>query len=102
MKTSPRSIKLASSLHEFFAKSLVQNFSPQEFGLITVTEVEVSGDLGVANIYIKSIGQDSRKIIKELFKQKNKFSAEISRQFKLRRLIILRFRAGKDLFILNN
>jgi ribosome-binding factor A len=97
MKTSPRSIKLASSIHSHLSSLFSENFSPNEFGFLTIVKVEISGDLGVVDVFIRTIGKDPDLVIAELKQVKKKVAQNIGRHFKLRRVPTLRFKIGQDL-----
>ena len=95
MKTSLRSEKLAGIISEKIPGIITQYLTPDQVGFITVTAVEVSGDLGVADILESSIGGPSG-YLKLLKKYTKKFTYELLKQISLRRPIILRFKIDKS------
>lgn len=78
MKTSARSQKLATIIQENISVIINKYLTPNQIGILTVTGVEVSGDLGIANIFFTTIGggveaekhltKISRKIVYDLLK----------------------------------
>jgi len=58
---SVRTEKVASLIKEEIGTIFQRNFSMQEYGLLTVTDVQMSPDLKVAKIYISVFGDSARK-----------------------------------------
>ncbi|MBI4417218.1 MAG: 30S ribosome-binding factor RbfA [Ignavibacteriales bacterium] len=58
---SVRSEKVASLIKEEVSTLVQRNFSMEEFGFLTVTEVRVSPDLRNAKVYISIFGDAARK-----------------------------------------
>ena len=58
---SVRTEKVASIVKEEVSMILQRNFSMQEFGFMTVTEVRMTADLKVAKIYVSIFGDAVRK-----------------------------------------
>ena len=59
MKMSPRSQKLSGIIIEKISPIIHQFLTPEEVGFLTVTAVEVSGDLEWIDIFVDSIGPRS-------------------------------------------
>ncbi len=91
MKMSPRSQKLAGVIEEVLPLIIRQFTDPAEVGFLTVTAIEVSGDLGICDIFVRSIGGD-KKFLKPLKKATKKISGELTKQIPTRRAIVLRFK----------
>lgn len=91
MKTSPRSEKIGHLIQKTLPV-LIQRFtSPDKVGMVTVTQVIVSGDLKYADVYVTSVGT-SKPFIPFLEKICPKISYELTQMISLRRPVILRFK----------
>ncbi len=95
MKISERSKRVASVLKEKIPPMFQQFLSPNQVGFVTVTEIEVAGDLGVADVFVRSIG-GPKGFIKVIQKIAPKISYEVSQQVQLRRPMNLRFKLDKS------
>jgi len=58
---SVRTEKVASMVKEEVGTIFQRNFPMDEYGFITVTDVQMSPDLKIAKIYVSIFGDDSRK-----------------------------------------
>ena len=58
---SVRTEKVASLIKHALGEIFQRNFSMEEYGFITVTEVRVSPDLRVAKVYVSVFGETDRK-----------------------------------------
>ena len=58
---SVRTEKVASMVKEEVSIILQRNFSMEELGFVTVTEVRMSPDLKVAKVYVSIFGDSQRK-----------------------------------------
>lgn len=58
---SVRVEKVSSLVKELVSEIFLQNFSMEEYGLVTVTEVRMSPDLKIAKIYVSIFGDAERK-----------------------------------------
>jgi len=96
MKSSPRSLKLSGVLEEVIPPILQEMFSPADVGFLTISAVETSGDLGVADIFVRSIGGPDN-FLKRLQARTPHISKEILAKVKLRRPVILRFKQDKSI-----
>jgi ribosome-binding factor A len=83
---SVRTDRIASLIKELVSEIFQQNFSMEEFGLMTVTEVRVSPDLKLAKVYISILGDAERK--KKTFAllevEKSFVRSELGRQLRLK------------------
>ncbi len=91
MKTSPRSRKLATIVQELLPTIIQKHATPNQIGFLTITGVEISGDLGIANIFFTTIG-NSRKAQEYLEKISRKIIYELLKKVKLRREIVLNWK----------
>lgn len=96
MKISPRSEKLAGLLSEKIPELIHQYVPPDESGFLTVTAIEVSGDLGVADVFVRSLGPSTEDFLAVINKHKKKISHELLKSVSLRRHIELRFKKDKS------
>lgn len=58
---SVRTEKVASMVKEEVGTIFQRNFPMEDYGFITVTDVQMSPDLKIAKIYVSIFGDDSRK-----------------------------------------
>ena len=91
MKTSPRSRKLAAIVHEHLPTIIQKYLTPNQIGFLTITGVEISGDLGIANVFFTTIGS-ATEAEKHLRKISRKIVYELLKIVKLRREIILNWK----------
>ncbi len=92
MKTSPRSHKLASIIGEQLPPMVEKFLTPNQVGFLTITAVEVSGDLGLVDVFINVMGANSQEALKSLAKVTPKIRFELLKKVKLRREFILRWK----------
>ncbi len=88
MKTSPRSNKLATIVQEKLSVIINKHLTPNQIGFLTITGVEISGDLGIANVFFTTIG-GAVEAEKHLRKVSKKIVYDLLKEVKLRREIIL-------------
>ena len=88
MKTSPRSNKLATIVQENLPAIIQKYLTPNQIGFLTITGVEISGDLGIAHIFFTTIGgaTEAEKYLKKVSK---KIVYDLLKIVKLRREIVL-------------
>ncbi len=91
MKMSERSKRLAGTIEEVISPIIQKFTDPDEVGFITVTAVEVSGDLGVCDIFLRSIN-GPKKFLTPIKRVQKKISYELTQKVPTRRAIILRFK----------
>lgn len=58
---SVRAQKVASFIKEELGMFFERNFLMEEYGLMTVTDVQMSSDLRIAKIYVSIYGDDTQK-----------------------------------------
>jgi ribosome-binding factor A len=92
MKVSARSQKLGGIIAELLPPLVEKFLTPNQVGFLTITAVEVSGDLGLVDAYINVMGANSRDAIKSLAKVTPKIRFELLQKIKLRREFILRWK----------
>ncbi len=95
MKISERSKRVAGVLEEKIPLLLRQYVSPNQVGFVTVTAIEVAGDLGVADVFVRSIG-GPKDFLKNIQKVTPKIVYEVSQQISLRRPMQIRFKLDKS------
>lgn len=95
MKMSPRSQRLAGIIEEKISLILQHYVTPDEVGFLTVRSVEVSGDLGIVDIFMSSIG-GPRDFVSPLQKNAGKIARELSQFIETRRVPKLRFKIDKS------
>lgn len=95
MKMSERSKKMASVVELKLSPILMQLVSPEEVGFLTVTAIEISGDLGVCDIYVKSLNGQA-DYLKVLKKKEKKVAQMLAKEIKTRRIMIIRFKPDKS------
>jgi ribosome-binding factor A len=95
MKMSPRSHKLGGSVAEKIPGIVSQLFTPDEVGFLTISAVEVSGDLMVADVFIRSIGGPA-DVVDRLNQAAKKISGLLAREVPTRRTILIRFKPDKS------
>ncbi len=89
MKTSPRSQKLASVFQTKLPIIVNKFLTPNQIGFLTITGIEISGDLSLVDVFFTTIGGEkeaeknlnkiSRKIVYELLKE-----VPLRREFQIR------------------
>jgi len=98
MKISTRSQKLAGVVSERLPAIVARFFTPAEVGFLTITAIEISGDLQVADIFVRTIGK-STNLVEKLNSARKKISFELAREVKTRRPIEIRFKFDKSVKI---
>ncbi len=91
MKTSERSRRLAGVIAQELPPILQQLLTPNQVGMLTVTEVEVSGDCGLAEVWLDALSAPA-EWLKQVEKVKPKILHLLLSKVKLRREIELRFK----------
>lgn len=95
MKTSPRSKKLASLIQSHIPRIIESLFTPDEIGFITVTAVEVSGDLGIVDVFLSAMNAPV-DFLKTLQSSTKKIRFALLETIKLRREFLLRFKIDQS------
>ena len=97
MKFSERSIRAGGVIQEVIPPILQKLFTPDEVGFLTVTAVEVSGDLGVVDVYLRTMN-GPRTTFAKLRKSEKKVASELAKKVQLRRVPIIRFKSDNSVF----
>ena len=89
-----RSLKVAAQMQRLLNELLLSEVKDPRLAGARVSEVEVSGDLGVATVYFNTLGLDEDPAaIKEGFEQaRGFFRSRVGTALQLRRVPELRFR----------
>lgn len=83
---SVRSERVASLIKEEVSTLIQRNFSMQEYGLLTITDVQMSTDLRNAKIFVSVFGDAARKekSLALLEEQKGFIRSELGRAIRLK------------------
>ena len=83
---SKRVNRVAEQMKKELGEIILQKVKDPRIGFVTVTDVEVTGDLQNATIYISVLGNDSEKeaTLKGLEKAKGFIRTEIGKRIRLR------------------
>ncbi|HAL55378.1 MAG TPA: 30S ribosome-binding factor RbfA [Bacteroidetes bacterium] len=83
---SVRTEKVASLVKELVSEIFQGNFSMQEYGLMTVTEVRMSPDLKIAKVFVSIFGdaERKRKTLAQLEVQKSFIRSELGHNLSLK------------------
>ncbi len=94
MKSTPRTRKLGEAVKEAVAAILLEEIADPRVSLATVTSVEVSSDMGLANIYVVTHGDDERQqaLISGLDSAKNRIRSSLGKRVAMRVVPELRFK----------
>lgn len=85
MTESLRQKRIASLVKEELSRLLLQEFQDQASGLLTVTRVEMTGDLRTAHIYLSVFGYPAgERIIKELNRRQGYLRKCVASRVKLK------------------
>lgn len=91
MKTSERSRRLAGTIEQILPEIMRPLLDPDKDGFVTVTAVEVAGDLGVVDVFVRSLGGPAQ-YLKELQKKEKRIAHLLLQKLDLRRHFTLRFK----------
>ena len=94
MKISPRSEKLAGIVSEHLPTILQKIVPQEETGFLTISAIEISGDLMVADVFVRSLN-GPENFVENLNKRRKKVSFELSKIVKTRLPIQIRFKRDK-------
>ena len=94
MRSSPRSIKMAGQVETLISPMIAQYITPDKVGFCTVTAVEVSGDLQVADVFVRAINAPGGWA-KELQKIAPKLAHELGKTLSLNQKLTIRFKPDK-------
>jgi len=94
MKISDRSRRLAGTIEQILPEIMRPLIDPDKFGFVTVTAVEVAGDLGLVDVFVRSLGGPA-EYLKHLQKMEKKMAHLLLQKLELRRAFTLRFKPDK-------
>lgn len=94
MRTSPRSVKMSTQVEGLISPLIHRFLTPEKIGFCTVTAVEVSGDLQVADIFVRAINAPGGWL-KELQKVSPKIGHEIGKTLDLNQKLRVRFKPDR-------
>ncbi len=95
MKQSERSRRLGGVLETKIPLLIQQFFTPDQIGFVTVSAIEVSGDLKVVDVFVRSInGPDN--FYKKLNRATKRFSHALSQDLEVRQSLIIRFKEDQS------
>jgi ribosome-binding factor A len=94
MKTYPRSRAMGETVREVIARILLQETSDPRIDLVTVTGVEMSPDLGHANVFVTAHGDEARvaEAMAGLESAKGRVRSMLGSEVRFRRVPDLHFR----------
>lgn len=90
---SLRSERVGEQLKKELSEIINQKLKNPNIGFVTVTEVEVTGDLSIASVYVTVLGEerDRKKSLEALEKSKGFMKSEIAKRMDLRIVPDLKF-----------
>lgn len=91
MKMSDRSRRLAGTMEQLLPEILRPLIDPDKMGFVTITAIEVSGDLGVVDVFVRSLGGPA-SYLKELQRMEKKIAHLLLQKLELRRGFKLNFK----------
>lgn len=88
-----RANRVAEQMKKELGDIISRRLKDPRIGFVTVTDVEVTGDLQIAKIYVSVLGDDSKKeeTLKGLEKAKGFIRSEIGKRIRLRKTPELEF-----------
>ena len=91
MKTSERSRRLAGVVKQELPPILQQLLTPNQVGFLTVTAIDISGDCGIAEIYLDALSAPAGWL-DAVNKVKPKIAHSLLSRVKMRREMVLIFK----------
>ncbi|HLF13956.1 MAG TPA: 30S ribosome-binding factor RbfA [Bacteroidota bacterium] len=81
-----RTDRVASLIREEIGSLLSQKYQASEYGLVTVTEVQVTPDLRIAKVYVSIMGNEERKkaTLKRLEQDKKSIRSFLGSQIRIK------------------
>ena len=94
MRSTPRTRKAGEALKEALAEILVDEVADPRLQFVTVTSVEVSPDLGVANVYVIAHGDAERyaEVLEGLQSARGRIRTLLGRRVRMMHVPELHFR----------
>jgi ribosome-binding factor A len=86
MKSTPRTRKLGEAVREALAEVLREDVADPRLDFATITSVQVSSDLGVADVYVTTHGDQERydELLEGLRSADGRIRSGLARRVKLR------------------
>jgi ribosome-binding factor A len=91
VRTSERSERLARVILPHMSTICMKFLSPDRHGFVTVTGLNISGDLGIAEVKLSVLGAAEEDAVDELIRKRKKISYEIAQLVPTRRSLAFRF-----------
>lgn len=97
MKQTPRTRKVSEAVREAIATILAEEVADPRLAFVTIISVEVSADLGVANVYVTAHGGHERyaEVLDGLESAKGRIRSLLGQRISLRVTPELRFRIDR-------
>lgn len=94
-----RNRRVAQFIKEELSVLIQREFPLQQYGMITLTNVDVSSDLKIAVVYVTALNNKNSndKLVAELNEQKGHFRHEISRVMTSRGVPSIRFKYDESI-----
>lgn len=91
VRTSERSERLASIMLPHLSTICLKFLSPDKHGFVTVSGLDISGDLGIAEVKISVFGEAQEDAVAQLIKKRKIIAHEIAQVVPTRRTLAFRF-----------
>lgn len=93
MKSTPRTRKLGETVREALAEVLREDVSDPRLDFATITSVQVSTDLGVADVYVTTHGDQARydELLEGLHSADGRIRSGLARRVSMRVVPELRY-----------
>lgn len=90
---SLKSDKISGIIQKNISEIIQFSLKDPKVGFVTITDVQVSGDLSIAKVYVSFLGQDARKAagMKALERSKGFIRSELSKRLSIRKVPELKF-----------
>lgn len=98
---SDRSRRLAGTMEQLLPEILRPLLDPDQHGFVTITAIEVSGDLGLVDVFVRSLGGPA-SYLKDLQRMEKKIAHLLLQKLELRRGFILRFKPDQSVKAVEN
>ncbi len=95
MKISERSKRAAGVVREKIPVIIPKFLTPEDIGFLTITAVEIAGDLGVADVFVSAIGAP-KNFLSALQKIEKKVATQLGKEMAFRRQMVIRFKIDKS------
>ncbi len=99
MRESKRQDRLKDQIKREIAKILTYTIKSPRLGFVTITDVELSGDLKIAKIFYSAMGSSIEKAesARTLKRTRGVIQAELGKRLRIRKVPILSFHIDKSL-----